>query len=153
MSPSYGQEHFHKETWWWWWRNYIHHDRSIHKIHVHANCWVLDFNSAVDICTVDGGVDSHVGGQAWLPFISLSGPTVQHPKVIGFDETSSRKNGCPIIQAVTNVETEQRPMLLRAKHLINNQPSKQTLLSTFQIWLIVYDISKDYLKDCNVKGT
>ena len=130
--------------------------RTFQTVRAHTNYWALNFNSSVDICIVDSGADSHVGGDAWLPLSPLSGPTVQRANVIGFDETSTRKNGLPIVAAVTRVETNEGPMLLRAKHLIYNQTSKQTLLSTFQmrqLGLIVDDVSRQHWKDKDKRGT
>ena len=50
--------------------------KTYRTIRAHTNYWALNFNSSTDICIVDGGADSHVGGQAWLPLSPLSGPTV-----------------------------------------------------------------------------
>ena len=132
------------------------HTKTFQTIKAHTNYWALNFSCLTDLCIVDSGADSHVGGKAWLPLSPLSGPLVQTANVIGFDEASTKKTGLPIISAVTKVETQNGIMLLRAKHLIYNHSSKQTLLSTFQMrqrGIIVDDVSKEHWKAPNEKGT
>ena len=90
-------------------------------VKAHTNYLVLLASTHLDLCIIDGGADSHIGGRTWLPLTPLSGPLVKYANVIGFDEKSAKKLGLPIIQAVTKVILPNRErMLLHAKQLIYN---------------------------------
>ena len=80
------------------------------------------------LCIVDGGADTHVGGKAWLSLIYLQGPCVK-VNVVGFDETTTRKTGLPIGDMVAKYITQEgKTNFLRAKHMIANASSQNTLL-------------------------
>ena len=99
---------------------------------------------------IDAGADSHVGGSHWLPLTPLSGPGVKYANVVGFDDQHARKNGLPIVSAITKVYTDKGWVLIRAKHLVYNGSTNHSLLSTYQMRemkLLVDDVSRRHVKD------
>ena len=123
----------------------------------HVNYWALMSHVLVDLCIVDTGADSHVGGRYWLPLTPLSGPLVQFSTVTGFDGGAGKKHDLPIVEAVTKVTLNNgTSTLLRAKHLIFNEKSPHTLLSTYQmreLGMVVDDVHTRHLKDLGSFGT
>ena len=113
-------------------------------------------NILTDLCIVDGGADSHVGGKHWLPLTPLSGPNVRLANVTGFDDQAAKKFGLPIVEAVLKVILPTRTVFLRTKHLIYNATSRHTLLSNYQMRecaLIVDEVHKRHYKDEENAGT
>ena len=102
------------------------------------------------IVIVDSGADTHIGGKHWLPLTPLEGPLVRRANVVGFDDDAS-KSGLPIIEAVTKVVLHSgETVLLRAKHLVYNNTSSHTLLSTYQLrdlGIVVDNIAKSHPKN------
>ena len=102
------------------------------------------------IVIVDAGADTHIGGKHWLPLSPTEGPSIKKANIIGFDEGAT-KSGLPVIEAVTKVVLRSgETVLLRAKHLVYNNTSNHTLLSTFQlrdVGFVVDDVAKHHLKN------
>ena len=109
-----------------------------------------------DLCIIDGGADSHVGGRHWLPLTPLSGPMVRLANVTGFDDQAARKYGLPIVKAVLKVVIPQKVLYLRSKHLIFNASVQHTLLESYEMQecgLIVDDVHPRHKKDEHNPGT
>jgi len=134
-----------------------HTDAQAFTCHEHTNYYAMLSHVKEQICIPDGGEDSHVGEQSWLPLTSTEGPLVKYANVIGFDSESARKSGLPIVTAITKTRTTNgTEIILRAKHLVYNGSSPHTLLSTFQMretGAIVDDVSKRHRKDETNRGT
>jgi len=134
----------------------INHTQA-YTCHAHTNYYAILSQVKEQICIPDGGADSHVGGKSWLPLTPINGPLVKFANVIGFDSESARKSGLPIVTAITKVQTTKgTEIILRAKHLVYNESSPHTFLSTLQMretGAIVDDVSKRHQKDEMRKGT
>ena len=109
---------------------------TVQTINVQAHVDYLDrfahlvANSAYGptICVSDSGADTTVIGEGW----HIDHLTERRANLIGFDKRA-RKEGLPIVTALTIVQTATGTHLLRASDVVYNQGSRTTLLSEFQL--------------------
>ena len=118
---------------------------------------MLNQSETSNLCIVDSGADSHVGGSAWLPITATNGPLVKYANVVGFDAKDTMKKGLPIVSDITKCITKTGdPCFIRAKHMVLNHTSPHTLLSTYHmrnLGIIVDDVSKRHLKSIEQHST
>ncbi len=107
--------------------NTVTRDVSTHVDPRRCNLTHLDTNSYLSIS--DDGADTCVIGDGW----NIESYTTRTANLIGFDATSSRKSGLPIVSAVTAVDSNGSTHLLRVHEAVYNQGSATTLLSEYQI--------------------
>jgi hypothetical protein len=114
----------------------LRHLNTVQTITVHAHVDYLDrfahlvANSAYGptICVSDSGADTTVIGEGW----HIDHFTERRANLVGFDKRA-RKEGLPIVTALTIVQTTNGMHLLRASDVVYNQGSSTTLLSEFQL--------------------
>ena len=94
-------------------------DRVINNLHK---------NKPVNVCVSDNGADTTVLGEGWL----IEAETHRYANLVGFD-AKARKNGLPIVSALTVIDVEGQPILIRAHEAVYNKGSRTTLLSEFQM--------------------
>src|SRR5210317_2212714 len=81
------------------------------------------------LAIVDGGADTHLVGSAWLCILMFN----QLVNFVGYDEASTKKKGLPMGVYVSMYTTdESKHIFLQAKHGIQNESSRHTLLSSYQ---------------------
>jgi hypothetical protein len=87
------------------------------------------------------------GGKHWLRLTPIEGPHVQHANVVSFNNQAARKNGLPIIAAITKSSNKNcDDIIIQLYHLVYNASSKHTLLLVFKLreaGVIVNDVHKD----------
>src|SRR5210317_1459416 len=104
------------------------------------------------LAIVDGVADTHLVGSAWLCILKFN----QLANVVGYDEASTKKEGLPMGVYVSMYTTDNgKPIILRAKHGIQNESSKHTLLSSYQmreVRFVVDEVSTRHMKSPTERG-
>src|SRR5210317_2626889 len=133
----------------------IQTSRHVNTCVVRANIHFINKLATVDnhLAIVDGGADTHLVGSAWLCILKFN----QLANVVGYNEASTKKKGLPMGVYVSMYTTDNgKPIFLRAKHGIQNESSKHTLLSSYQMRKVVFvvdDVSTRHMKSPTECGT
>src|SRR5210317_274479 len=122
---------------------------------VRANIHFINKLATVEnhLAIVDGGADTHLVGSAWLCIIKFN----QLANIVGYDEASIKKKGLSTGVYVSMYTTDEgKPIFLWAKHGIQNESSRHTLLSSYQmreVGFVVDDVSTRHMKPPTERGT
>ena len=133
----------------------IQTSRHVNTCVVRANIHFINKLATVDnhLAIGDGGADTHLVGSAWLCILKFN----QLANVVGYDEASTKKKGLPMGVYVSMYTTDDgKPIFLRAKHGIQNESSRHTLLSSYQmreVGFVVDDVSTRHMKSPTERRT
>src|SRR5210317_1256571 len=122
---------------------------------IRANVYFINKLATIEnhLAIVDGGADTHLVGSAWLCILKFN----QLANVVGYDEASTKTKGLPMGVYVSMYTTDNgKPIFLRAKHGIQNESSKHTLFSSYQmreVGFVVDDVSTRHMKSPTERGT
>src|SRR5210317_2466689 len=105
------------------------------------------------LAIVEGDADTHLVGSTWLCILKFN----QLANVVGYDKASTKKKCLPMGVYVSMYTTDNgKPVFLRAKHGIQNESSRHTLLSSYQmreVGFVVDDVSTRHMKSPTERGT
>src|SRR5210317_2125751 len=133
----------------------IQTSRHVNTCVVRANIHFINKLATIEnhLVIVDGGSDTHLVGSAWLCILKFN----QLANVVGYDEASTKKKGLPMGVYVSMYTSDDgKPIFLRAKHGIQNESSKHTLLSSYQtreVGFVVDEFSTRHMKPPTERGT
>jgi hypothetical protein len=118
---------------------------NIRQVHVTLDYYNINLSiSAANhyVTAIDNGADTCVIGKGWHILHYLVGPNGKQRKanLVGYDPSSTRTNGLPMVAASCIVQINDEKTLLVVNQAVYNEPQALTLLSEFQLrhndWIV-----------------